>query len=369
VDAYFKTYLDQLLTSGEYIWLRPVVCGPAETKREIRVVAPELSAVHDGQRVDSSAERIGRSGPVRNTPIMLLERTELNVWLPLVSRGASAGFALASDTERVRSVLLEHGATFFADLVRITGLLRTQVERALGELVNSGLVTSDSYAGLRALITPASKRASFSRPRRRGAASVDAGGRWVLLEQNIPDLTNHSAQSGAAGSAWADEAAVEQVALALLDRYGVLFRAVLQREYRGLPTWRQLVRVLRRLEARGEIRGGRFVSSFSGEQFAWPEAVEALRREQKNHDQSRPDVVISAADPLNLAGIVTPGARVPATARNRLLYRGGLPVAVYVGGAFEWRGKPDAAAEWTARNQLIRNDPQLTYIQGSNGPN
>jgi len=369
LDGYFKTYLDQLLTSGEYIWLRPVVGGPAEAKRERRVVAHGLSAVHDGQRVDNSAERTARNGPVRNTPIMLLERTGLDVWMPLVSRGASAGSALASDAERVCSVLREHGATFFADLVRITGLLRTQVERALGELVNSGLVTSDSYAGLRALITPASKRASFSRPRRRGAASVDAGGRWVLLEQNIPGLTNHSARSGAAGSSWADEAAVEQVALALLDRYGVLFRAVLQREYRGLPTWRQLVRVLRRLEARGEIRGGRFVSSFSGEQFAWPEAVEALRREQKNQDQSRPDVVISAADPLNLAGIVTPGARVPATARNRLLYRGGLPVAVYVGGEFEWRGTPDAAAEWTARNQLIRNDPQLTYIQGSREPN
>jgi ATP-dependent Lhr-like helicase len=191
----------------------------------------------------------------------------------------------------------------------------------------------------------------------------------VLLEQNIPGLTNHSVQSGVAGSPWADESAVERVALALLDRYGVLFRAVLQREYRGLPTWRQLVRVLRRLEARGEIRGGRFVNGFSGEQFAWPEAVEALRREQKNHEQSGPDVVISAADPLNLAGIVTPGARVPATARNRLLYRSGLPVAVYVGGEFEWRGTPDAAAEWTARNQLIRNDPQLTYIQGSREPN
>jgi ATP-dependent Lhr-like helicase len=366
MDGYFTTYLDQLLTSGEYIWLRPVVDVPDDSQQATRASA---AAQSDAKPAGQSADRNGKNGPVRNTPIMLLERTELEVWFSLVSRGASAATVLASDAERVRSALREHGATFFADLVRITGLLRTQVERALGELVSWGLVTSDSFAGLRALITPAAKRASFSRPRRRGAASVDAGGRWVLLEQNIPDLVNRPAQGLVAGSSWADESSVEQVALALLDRYGVLFRTVLHREHRGLPTWRQLVRVLRRLEARGEIRGGRFVNGFSGEQFAWPEAVEALRREQKSPEPGLPDIVISAADPLNLAGIVTPGARVPATARNRLLYRAGLPVAVYVGGEFEWRGKPDPAAEWTARNQLIRNDPKLTYIQRSNGPN
>jgi ATP-dependent Lhr-like helicase len=365
VSAYFKTYLDALLTSGEYIWLRPAADAPNQAKRHARTAVLEQVAVHDAQAVDNLAKH----GPVRNTPIMLLERTQLDVWLSLVSRGERSDSALAPDAERVRSALAEHGATFFADLVRITGLLRTQVERALGELVSRGVVTSDSFAGLRALITPASKRASFSRPRRRGAASVDAGGRWVLLEQNIPELVNSPGQGPAAASAWADESAVEQVALALLDRYGVLFRAVLQREYRGLPSWRQLVRVLRRLEARGEIRGGRFVNGFSGEQFAWPDAVSALRRAQNSQEAGQPDIVISAADPLNLAGIVTPGTRVPATNRNRLLYRDGLPVAVYCSGEFEWHGKPDPAAEWTARNQLIRNDPELTYIQASNERN
>ena len=362
VDGYFNTYLDQLLTSGEFIWLRPVAAVNVDQNQ-----GP--SAGTGVKPPDSLVEHKVRNGPVRNSPIMILGRGDLDAWLPLVSRGLSAGQHLSSDAARVCAVLRDNGATFFADLVRITGLLRTQVEQALGELVNSGLVTSDSFAGLRALITPASKRASFSRPRRRGAASVDAGGRWVLLEQNIPNLANCSDQSRRADSAWADESVVEQVALALLDRYGVLFRAVLQREYRGLPSWRQLVRVLRRLEARGEIRGGRFVNGFSGEQFAWPEAVEALRREQRNDCDKESPVVISAADPLNLAGIVTPGVRVPATARNRLLYRKGLPVAVFVGGEFEWRGAPDAAAEWTARNQLIRNDPQLTYIQGTTEPN
>ncbi|NND36981.1 MAG: hypothetical protein HKN81_07580, partial [Gammaproteobacteria bacterium] len=164
---------------------------------------------------------------------------------------------------------------------------------------------------------------------------------------------------------WRDEAA-EQVALTLLDRYGVVFRQLLQRESRRLPPWRQLWRIYRRLEARGEVRGGRFVSSFVGEQFAWPNAVEELRRVNRTRpDDGARQVLISAADPLNLAGIVTPGNRVPATTRNRLLYRGGIPVALYVGGEFNWLGEPNPADEWSARNLLLRNDPQMTYISGS----
>ncbi len=120
------------------------------------------------------------------------------------------------------------------------------------------------------------------------------------------------------------------VACTLLDRYGVVVRAVLQRESRLLPKWRDLVRAFRRLEARGEARGGRFVNGFTGEQFAWPEAVDALRKAARSTDDD--SVVVAAADPLNLAGITTPGERVAIADRNRLLYRGGVPVATYVGG-------------------------------------
>ena len=153
------------------------------------------------------------------------------------------------------------------------------------------------------------------------------------------------------------------VAYSLLERYGVVFRAVLQRESRLLPKWRELVRALRRLEARGEGRGGRFVSSFTGEQFAWPEAVDALRKASRADDDA--SVVVAAADPLNLAGITTPGLRVAIASRNRLLYRNGVPVATYIGGTFEWRGEADAATEWSARTRLIRNDPGLTYNAAS----
>ena len=167
---------------------------------------------------------------------------------------------------------------------------------------------------------------------------------------------------------WSDEAA-EQVAFTLLDRYGIVFRSVLQRESRGLPPWRQLWRIYRRLEARGEVRGGRFVSGFAGEQFAWPDAVEQLRKVRRAESGETRSVLIGAADPLNLAGIVTPGERVPATARNRLLYQAGVPVALYVGGEFRWLGEANPADEWTARNMLIRNDAQMPYIIDMHRPN
>ena len=338
VRGFLPVYLDEILTAGEYLWLRPVADGGTGRK----------------------------SGPVRNTPLMLIPRADVDVWQPMLARGGEP--ELSSDAARVRAVLRDYRATFFSDLVRLTGLLRTQVEAALGELVAHGLVTSDGFAGLRALITPSAKRASFSRPRRRGRPSVDVAGRWSLIDEAwgpapfcLGSRLARVAENGACPRL--RRRAAEQIAFALLDRYGIVFRQVLQRESRRLPPWRQLWRIYRRLEARGELRGGRFVSGFTGEQFAWPDAVDALRRVNRDGNEER-RVLVAAADPLNLVGIVTPGARVPATTRNRLLYRGGKPVALYVGGEFEWLGKRDPADEWTARNLLLRNDAAMTYIQG-----
>jgi ATP-dependent Lhr-like helicase len=158
-------------------------------------------------------------------------------------------------------------------------------------------------------------------------------------------------------------AAVEHVALVLLERYGVVFRSVLQREPRFLPPWRELAHAWRRLEARGKIRGGRFVAGFGGEQFALPEAIDYLRgvRHAGNQDAQ---VILSAADPLNLTGIVTPGDKVPAVLRNRVLYRNGIPMAAWVGGEFFWAGAPDAQGEWAARNSLARVSAPSSYIEG-----
>ena len=339
VSGFLPVYLDECLASGEFAWLRPA-----------------------GQSGESTPSR--KSGPVRNTPIALIARADAAIWAPLFARDVAPELSLHA--QKVVALLRENRATFFADIVRVTGLLRTEAEAALGELVANGLVTSDRFAGLRSLITPSAKRARFSRPRRSGRVSIDAAGRWALI------ASGNDARDGTGGDY--SDADVERIAWALLERYGVVFRTVLQRESRLLPPWRRLVRMLRRLEARGEVRGGRFVNGFSGEQFAAPHAVDLLRQAQR---AERPVVerriVVSAADPLNLAGIVTPGQRVASTARNRLLYRAGVPIAVYIGGEFTWlgsrSGKHTAADEWTARTMLIRNDPHLTYIGGSISPN
>jgi ATP-dependent helicase Lhr and Lhr-like helicase len=210
---------------------------------------------------------------------------------------------LSPEARAVYEALRMRGASFFHEIVAATGQLRTQAERSLGELAGSGLVTADSFGGLRALLAPSEKHKRRSR-HRRIASEVDAAGRWALLTGE------------AAGE---DGRRAEEIARALLRRYGVVFRALLARESR-LPTWRELAQVYRRLEARGEIRGGRFVSGFGGEQFALADAVGRLRAVRKL-DKSGELVALSGADPLNLVGILTPDARVGAITPNRVLYR------------------------------------------------
>src|SRR5262249_50363007 len=206
--------------------------------------------------------------------------------------------------------LRAHGASFFDELLDGTRLLRSQLEDALAELVASGLVNSDGFAGLRALLVPSAERRPNGRGRRRGADfAMEAAGRWAL--------TRRAPSAPADPHAAAD--AVEHAARTLLRRYGVVFWRLIEREAAWLPPWRDLLRVYRRLESRGEIRGGRFVAGFSGEQFALPDAVAMLRKvRREQHDGEW--VSLSGADPLNLIGIITPGPRLPALTGNRLLY-------------------------------------------------
>ncbi|MCC7256850.1 MAG: DEAD/DEAH box helicase [Gammaproteobacteria bacterium] len=323
VEHYLAGDLDTVLGAGQFTWLRA------------------LAERREAQR---------RAAPVRATPIVFLERGEAEAWLPWLAPSDAGELPLAASARAVRAVLGQRGAMFFVDLVRATGLLRTQVEQGLAELVAWGLATSDGFGGLRALVTPPARRASFARPLRPGAVSLDAAGRWSLVEPAAISAAERT-----------DDAAMQAVAWALLDRYGVVFRALLQREAWWLPPWRDLVRVLRRLEARGEVRGGRFVSSFSGEQFARSEAVEGLRgmREAARRDE---EIALAAADPLNLCGIVTPGPRVAAGPRNRVLYRGGVPVAVAMAGEVQWLASLDARQQWSARNALIRTERERLLV-------
>jgi ATP-dependent Lhr-like helicase len=238
----------------------------------------------------------GAKAPLRTSPVALLLREHFDTWR-IDHRTAE----LSSEAAAVREALEKRGASFFRELASATGLLPAFLERALAELAGAGVVTADSFAGLRALLAAPEKR--------RGR--VEQAGRWSLFDSA------------------SNEGSFENVARTLLKRYGVVFRGVLQRESQ-LPPWRELVRVFRRLEARGEIRGGRFVAGFGGEQFAAPDAVGRLRAVRKL-DKPGELVLLSAADPLNLVGILTPEPRVPAVYRNRILLQDGLPIAALEG--------------------------------------
>jgi ATP-dependent Lhr-like helicase len=215
----------------------------------------------------------------------------------------------SDDARRVLAVLRSHGASFFSELLSSAGLRADDLRHAIGALVAAGLAVSDGFSGVRALVWAARGRPA-TRDRRTSFA-----GRWSVI--------------GSPSGSTTPEDALDIQARALLRRYGVVFRRLLTREAAAAP-WRDLTRVLRRLEARGEIRGGRFVGGMSGEQFALPEAVEALRKTRRTQADGRIHV-LSTSDPLNLAGIVTAGERVRSVGRNRIAYRDGVPLAAVEG--------------------------------------
>ena len=266
--------------------------------------------------------------PLRTSPVALYQRENLHDWLHLAQTNSAA--ELSSNTQTVLDALRHGGALFFSEIVRRTGLLPSQVEEALSQLAALGFVTSDSFDGLRALLVPSDKRPTFGRNegkrrRKTNLASIEFAGRWSLLRPQIP-----SQSSGNGAEASLRDAAVEKFARVLLRRYGIVFRRLLERESLA-ATWYELGRIYRRREARGEIRGGYFVGGVSGEQFALPEAIGLLRSIRKASPTGDP-ITLSAADPLNLQGILTPGPRIAALTANRILFRDGLPMAALEAG-------------------------------------
>jgi ATP-dependent Lhr-like helicase len=270
VRGYKREWLDELTLSGEIAWGR--LWGSA-------------------------------AGAVRTTPICLVPRDEIEAWTGL-ARGAHASPSPSPAAESLRGAarealraLSERGAMFPKELARAARLLDAELETGLGELVSRGLVTCDSYAGLRSLVAPASSRRRVR---------VPVAGRWSLLglESSQPRGT-------------AEAPGPEFVAKQLLRRTGVVFRKTIVREKQPIP-WRDLVRELRRLEARGDVRGGRFVAGFDGEQYALPEAVSLLRAVRRRGAPETP-TYCAAADPLNLRGILTPDDRVSPLARGKVL--------------------------------------------------
>jgi ATP-dependent Lhr-like helicase len=259
--------------------------------------------------------------------VSLFARENLSHWLTLSATPAVAEFS--PDAGRTLETLSRGGALFFGEIVRQTRLLPSRVEQALAELSAGGCVTADSFAGLRALLVPEEKRTPFGaaerRRQRRSVTSVEFAGRWSLLRVPQPMDLETKGQN-----APGREEAIEAFARVLLRRYGVVSRRMIERESLRV-SWFELIRVYRRLEACGEIRGGYFVGGLSGEQFARPEAIGLLRsiRRARAKDEL---IAISGADPLNLAGILTSGPRVPAIRAHRILLRDGVPVAALKAG-------------------------------------
>jgi ATP-dependent Lhr-like helicase len=296
VVDYDPLWLDGLCLSGEMAWGR---------------LAPRNADVTR----NSDATRNRKTGPIRTTPIALFRRERAPVWRGLAGVPDASGLPLSHAASEVLRVLDERGASFFGDLVNATGMLRTEVEKGLAELVAWGLVTADSYAGLRALLVPSERRrpplGGYRRRGRTAPFGIETAGRWSHVSRQ---------------AALPEDQLAEALAWQLLRRWGVVFRRVVERENLRAP-WRDVLRVLRRLEARGEIRGGRFVGGFSGEQYALPEAIGLLRAVRRGGARGEL-VAVSAADPLNLVGLIVPGEPVPAFAANRILYRDGIAVAV-----------------------------------------
>lgn len=306
LHGYSFDWLDEACRNGRSVWLRPNPTGKAP------------------------------ANTLRSTPILLLPRARLGLWRQLSA--ASQAPQVSPRAERVAQALRDHGALFFDELQSEARLLPSELENALQELVATGLVSADSFAGLRALVTPASRRQARSPRRGRGAfaGGMDDAGRWALLRP-APEAGDRAEH-------------VEAVAKTLLRRYGVVFWRLLEREGDWLPPWRELLRTLHRLEARGEVRGGRFVAGLAGEQFALPEAV-ALLRDVRQQPEAGTLVSVSAVDPLNLVGTLLPGQKVPAVAGNRVVYRDGVPVAARVAGKLVfWADETPELRERTLRD-------------------
>ena len=320
VTDYDPKWLDQLCLTGAVGWGR---------------LSPHPATLETGGPSDGSAPRQRRVIPTSVAPITFFVREEMD-WMGLrqnphpstssgqnfwqnrpevghpakpnanPTNGGSDSHGLSHGAQLVLEFLRNRGASFFADVVRATGKLKAEIETALWELVAGGLVTADGFDNLRSLIDPKRRAGQGSgrslRPRH-------SAGRWAMLHADIEVERPR---------------ALEAACWMLLRRYGIVIRDLLARES-NLPSWRELLMAFRRLEDRGEIRGGRFVDGFLGEQFALPVAVESVRA-MRSLPLSGETITLSAADPLNLVGILVPGERVPAISGRTVSYRDGVAV-------------------------------------------
>jgi ATP-dependent helicase Lhr and Lhr-like helicase len=331
---YDPGWLDLMCISGRLVWGR--YTAPAQ-----------VTAVRAMSRRNS--------GPIKATPITVCSRIHMDLWQQLSAPQWQDRPALSAAAQQAHDVLRQRGASFFAEIRQHTGLLPAQLEQALAELVASGLLTSDSFTGLRALLTPESRKPSLSRnqsrQRQRGSAySVEEAGRWSLIQLPAAD---HELDSDA----------IEALVIVYLRRWGVLSRQIIARE-NSAPAWRDLLQVLRRMELRGILRGGRFIEGLGGEQFALPETIAPLRDQARRLREAVDGadwgaahyVSLAATDPVNHLPLFLPEVKLTRNNRNRVLYKNGIPVAVLDGDAVRFLREVPAQHQWVLEQLLRRQD-------------
>jgi ATP-dependent helicase Lhr and Lhr-like helicase len=318
VGDYDPAWLDGLCLSGQLLWGR---AEPPANAKALRSLA--------------------------TTPIVISQREN---WSWIVGARGSAAEPPALELSALARQIeeqLQRGPRFFHDLRRSVPT-STELELALSELVAAGRISADSFSGMRGLLPNKRRQRPGRRPQRRVPAGLESAGRWSLLEALEPP----------------PEDQIERWARLLLRRYGVVFRALLDRE--NAPPWRDLLREYRRLEARGEVRGGRFVQRHAGEQFALPEAIPMLRSLRRSAPDGR-EVCLSACDPLNLLGTLLPGERVTATPSNFLLFRDGLAIAALEGGKVRIFEEVDEAAA-SSIGARLRRGPGAFEVRSDASP-
>lgn len=395
VSDYDPNWLDVLCISGRVTWGRYV--QPSASQR----------ALHKGS-----------SGPVKTTPIAIMSRANLDIWQAMaraqlkeadegprktrVGQDAPSGKTFSNTAQRIEADLLTNGASFFDQIQSRSGLLKAQLEEGLAELVGAGRLNSDSFTGLRALLTPAAKKQSAHRRRRRSPMfGVEEAGRWSLLETFAPrpaDTADTDAMTTArteteaentrrspatpaiirqprasrpnnSRSGWdvLDDDQLERLISIYLNRWGVLFRSIIERELLA-PPWRVLLRALRRLELRGTVRGGRFIAGVGGEQFAFQEAVDGLRSMAKEVAAAKPRYhSLAASDPLNLLNLILPRRKLAKLLNNRVLFEDGIPIAVVESGEVKFLREVAPERQWALQQALVQKNfpPRLRSYLGA----
>jgi ATP-dependent Lhr-like helicase len=319
------------------------------------------------RRQNQPLQKKRNAGPVKSTPISLVARSNLDIWQALAKAQLGEGEVAApgASAARIASDLEQHGASFFDQVQSRTGLLKTQLEEGLAELVSLGRVCSDSFTGLRALLTPNHKKPTTHKRRGRKAMfGVEDAGRWSLLDTFEQETGQQKP------SRWnaLDEEQLERLALLYLQRWGVVFRALIDRETLS-PPWRILLVTLRKMELRGNVRGGRFVAGVGGEQFAFQETVNSLRKFKRSREAAAmaPFYCLSATDPANLINLTMPTRKLPRLASNRVLYRGGVPIAVMESGETHFLREVSADQQWQFQQMLTKRvfPPRLRSYLGT----